>query len=62
MGETLHKLKDSPYSEDLPIKGAYNVRNFIAHDYEGINKVIIEDVIRTFIPELRLIIINLLKS
>ncbi len=62
IGETLHKLKDSPYSKDLPIKGAYDVRNFIAHDYEGVNKVIIEDVIRKFIPELRLIIIDLLKA
>jgi uncharacterized protein with HEPN domain len=60
IGETLNKLKDSPYSDKLPIKGAYDVRNFIAHDYEGVNKVIIEDIIRRFIPELRSIILEIL--
>ena len=33
IGETLNKLKDSPYSDKLPIKGAYDVRNFIALIY-----------------------------
>ncbi len=62
IGETLNKLKDSPYSDHLPIKGAYDVRNFIAHDYEGVNKMIIEDIIRRFIPELKSIILDLLKD
>jgi uncharacterized protein with HEPN domain len=62
IGETLNKLKDSPYSDKLPIKGAYDVRNFIAHDYEGVNKVIIEDIIRRFIPELKSIILEILDK
>jgi uncharacterized protein with HEPN domain len=62
IGETLNKLKDSPYSDKLPIKGAYDVRNFIAHDYEGVNKVIIEDIIRRFIPELKSIILGILDK
>ena len=46
IGETLHKLGDSPYATDLPIKGAYDMRNFIAHDYEGVNKAIVDDIIQ----------------
>ena len=54
--ETLHKLKDSVYASQLPIKGSYDVRNFIAHDYEGVNKAIVEDIIRFHIPELKKIL------
>ena len=38
IGETLNKLKDSSHSDKLPIKGTYDVRNFIDHDYEGVKK------------------------
>ena len=62
IGETLNKLKDSLYSDKLPIKGAYDVRNFIAHDYEGVNKMIIEDIIRKFLPELRMTITDILND
>lgn len=59
IGETLHKLRDESYADKLPIKGTYDVRNFIAHDYEGVNKVIIEDIIRVHLPKLKEIILNL---
>jgi uncharacterized protein with HEPN domain len=37
IGENLNKLEtNNPYIIEAK-KGAYNVRNFIAHDYEGIN-------------------------
>ncbi len=62
IGETLNKLKDSPFQDQLPIRGAYEVRNFIAHDYEGVNKAIVEDVIRNHIPELKETIDSLLGS
>jgi len=52
IGETLNKLQDAPFAEQLPIKGAYDVRNFIAHDYEGVNKAIIENIIRNMLPQL----------
>ncbi len=54
IGETLHKIdttnnkKLSEYS-----KGAYNVRNFIAHDYEGVNLAIIEHIIRNLLQPLK---------
>lgn len=59
IGETLHKLRDEEFASQLPIKGTYDVRNFIAHDYEGVNKVIIEDIIRKQLPQLKTTIKNL---
>ena len=35
------------------IRGALAIRNFIAHDYEGINMAIIEDVLRKYLPKLK---------
>lgn len=59
IGETLNKLKNEPFAQKLPIKGTYDVRNFIAHDYEGVNKVIIEDIIRIQLPKLKQIILTI---
>ena len=54
IGETLRKLQGK-YTEldNDDIKGAYDVRNFIAHDYEGIRKSIIESIIREHLPKLK---------
>jgi uncharacterized protein with HEPN domain len=54
IGETLHKL-DILENENLKeySKGAYNVRNFIAHDYEGVNLAIIEHIIRNLLVPLK---------
>lgn len=59
IGETLNRLRDEPFAEKLPIKGTYDVRNFIAHDYEGVNKVIIEDIVRKELPKLKQVILNI---
>ncbi len=59
IGETLNRLRDKPFAEKLPIKGTYDVRNFIAHDYEGVNKVIIEDIGRKELPKLKQVILNI---
>ena len=59
IGETLNKLRDEPFANLLPIKGTYDVRNFIAHDYEGVNKMIIEDISKTQLPKLKQIIENI---
>ncbi len=45
--ETLSKFD----KED--IRGAIAVRNFIAHDYEGINIALIENIIREYLPKLK---------
>ena len=38
------------YFEKDDIKGSYELRNFIAHNYEGIDLFIVEDVIEKRIP------------
>jgi uncharacterized protein with HEPN domain len=54
IGETLNKLEDEYAVLDKEdIKGAYSIRNFIAHDYEGINKSIVEGVLRIHLPKLK---------
>jgi uncharacterized protein with HEPN domain len=44
------------------LKGSYDVRNYIAHDYEGINLAIIELVIREKIPKIKTIVEGILKE
>lgn len=39
------ELEVLAYFEKQDIKGSYELRNFIAHDYEGIDLYIVEDVI-----------------
>jgi uncharacterized protein with HEPN domain len=59
IGESLNSLnKKAPnlikkYDLIEDIKGAYNVRNFIAHDYEGINLAIIESILRYNLKDLK---------
>jgi len=43
------------------IRGALALRNFIAHDYEGVNLAVVEEVLRNYIPQLKKTIINILK-
>ncbi|WP_419770130.1 MAG: DUF86 domain-containing protein [Candidatus Marinarcus sp.] len=59
IGETLNSLRNESYADKLPIKGTYDVRNFIAHDYEGVNKAIIENIIRIELPKLKEVIIHI---
>jgi len=59
IGETLHKIEDEKIRKKLPIKGSYDVRNFIAHDYEGIDLGLIDNILRYLIPELKVTIENL---
>ena len=47
-------------SEDL--KGLSAVRNYIAHDYDSTDDLIIEDVIRYNFPILKSIILEILDS
>lgn len=53
IGETLKKISDETLKSELPIQGAYGVRNIIAHDYEGVDLALIENLIKTFLPELK---------
>ncbi|MCK9372787.1 MAG: DUF86 domain-containing protein [Sulfuricurvum sp.] len=68
MAEQFEKLKnDAAFSvlthfdrEDL--KGSYDIRNFIAHDYEGINLPIIEMVIREKLPHIKSCALQVLNN
>jgi len=65
IAEQFNKLKDENEFEILSkfeksdLKGAYDIRNFIAHDYEGINLMIIEMVIRDKLPKIKDVIIKI---
>ncbi len=56
IGETLNKI-DLNTIEYLDLvetrKGAYETRNFIVHDYDGVDLYLIEKVIVEFLPEMK---------
>ena len=62
IGETLNKIESPTYRNVLPVKGAYDVRNFIAHDYEGVDLGLIDHILRHPIPELKSTVKDLLKE
>ena len=43
------------------LKGSYDIRNYIVHDYEGLNLMIIEVVIREKLPKIKDVVLELLK-
>lgn len=61
IGETLGKMSFQNPTLAEYAKGAYNVRNFIAHDYEGVNIAIIENIIRNLLTPLKDEILKELK-
>jgi len=64
VGETLNKLSDEFIQKynNLPIKESYLTRNYIAHDYEGVSKYIIEVIIKEHFVQLKLDIENILNN
>lgn len=44
------ELEVLSHFEKEDIKGSYELRNFIAHDYEGVDLYIVEDVINKRLP------------
>ncbi|KIM12964.1 MAG: hypothetical protein KU38_03370 [Sulfurovum sp. FS08-3] len=59
IAEQFNKLKEENEFEILTqfdksdLKGSYDIRNFIAHDYEGVNLMIVEKVLREKLPKLK---------
>lgn len=43
------------------LKGSYDIRNYIVHDYEGLNLSVIEVVIREKLPNMQKVILDILK-
>ena len=56
------ELEVLSYFEKEDIKGSYELRNFIAHDYDGVSLGIIEDTLRYKIPPFLEIINTILKE
>lgn len=48
--------------DELDIKGMIAVRNFIAHDYDGVNLSVVEDSLRYDIPKILDLVTKILKS
>ena len=60
IAEQFNKLKQS-HSDDIlsafdieDVKGMYDVRTYIAHDYEGVNLAIVEWIIRNGLPKFKI--------
>ncbi|MBD3825197.1 MAG: DUF86 domain-containing protein [Epsilonproteobacteria bacterium] len=47
------ELEILSFFEKQDIKGSYDLRNFIAHDYEGVDLYIVEDVIAHRLPVIK---------
>ena len=56
IGETLNKIEDE-YIKKLDLEeeklGAYYTRNYIVHDYEGVDLMIVENIIRKHLPVMK---------
>lgn len=56
IGETLKKFDDKTvqkYNLEADRDGAYYTRNYIVHDYEGVDLGFIENILRVYLPELK---------
>jgi uncharacterized protein with HEPN domain len=53
IGEALNKIETDNEELKKAQKGAYDVRNFIAHDYEGVNLALVEHIIRNLLQPLK---------
>jgi len=56
IGETINKLDSHIIAEqnlEIVQKGAYDLRNYIVHDYDGVDLYIVEDAIVNRLPELK---------
>ncbi|WP_428025861.1 HepT-like ribonuclease domain-containing protein [Arcobacter sp.] len=56
IGETLKKFDDTlieKYDLKEDKEGAYYTRNYIVHDYEGVDLGFIENILREYLPKLK---------
>ena len=57
IGETLQKLDEiTIINVDLheEKEGAYYTRNYIVHDYDGVDLYLIEDIVRIHLPKIKI--------
>jgi len=64
IAEQFSKLKYEEFTQHFydAIKGSMSIRNFIAHDYDGVNLTIIEITIRDVLPALKFEIEKILRK
>jgi uncharacterized protein with HEPN domain len=62
IGETLNRMESPQLQAHLPVRQAYSVRNFIAHDYGSIDLATIREIITLNLPELKKTIEKLLSA
>jgi uncharacterized protein with HEPN domain len=65
IGESMSKI-DKEYLINFDLfedsKGSYSVRNFIAHDYEGVDLALVEDILRNRMENLEMKLNKILYS
>ncbi len=62
IGEKLNKIETTNKNLLEAKRGAYNTRNFIAHDYEGVNLALIENIVRNLLKPLKDEIIEIINE
>lgn len=62
IGELVNKIQSEKYTAVLPIKDIVGFRNIVAHNYDGINFNIVENIIEKSIPELKSLIEGILPD
>jgi len=60
IGELVNKIKSEKYKLKLPVKDIIGFRNIITHHYDGINYHIAEQTIAENIPQLKILIEEIL--
>ncbi len=66
ISEQFDKLKKQnskvlEHFDEADIKGIIGVRNYIAHDYDGVNLAIIETDLRENMPRIRGVLVGIVK-
>ena len=58
------KMKDSPLEDypEIPWLAAYDMRNFISHEYSNIDEEIIFDVIKEDLPQMQKVVKTILQN
>ncbi len=56
------ELEVLAFFDKQDIKGSYELRNFIAHDYEGVDLYIVEDVIIQRLPVIKASVEKIMKN
>ncbi len=65
IAEQFSKMQDDMDLETLSkfekddVRGAIAVRNFIAHDYDGVSMSVVEEVLRVYLPKLKKTILEI---